>query len=246
MSLLDKKYTTSQPPAPELKEPGEKELERIKIQQLIKGIPQQVSYQTGELVPDKGIYLCTWSPTNEEGITLNRKYNIFVAPENMSVSKESKTEFTFKEAAKELGRLKNWNGHDGIAFKNDDELFETFSGNKYKGQWFIPPGEILFGLDRKGRTTNENNMFRRKNIGAFKGTYPKAYYDKNANSYWSSTYTPFFKNKEKETRIVQCKNILNRVTPKFVRAINFVDGSLTLHLKSDQRLSCRLIRAEPA
>jgi hypothetical protein len=196
------------------------------------GFGHAESYEIGQTVAGKGIYAGVWEPKDRNGRSLGKKYNIFAAPEDLVDSSGTKVLLTFKNAAKEVGKLKNWHNYNGLVVPDraidagyEAYLYETLKGNKYKGEWVIPTRDVLHGKDIDGNDVQEDNLYNYKDIGDFAGTYTTdTSRSGHALWYWSSTE--------------------HRDFPDYVYNVRFSDGDDGWDTKDYYRLSSRPVRFE--
>lgn len=103
------------------------------------------SPEVGEMIPGKGIYIGCEALKDKTGSSLGR-FDLYAAPKDLKDDKGEKLLLTFNEAVKVVASLKNLHGHDGGHFGCERELHEAIKGGRYKGEWFIPPLDILKAL----------------------------------------------------------------------------------------------------
>ena len=190
--------------------------------------------EIGESVSGQGIFLGQYSPKDQNGKSLGKIFNVFAAPEDLSV-KESKSGFfkkretvtrvfTFNDAAKLVAELKDWHGHDGASFENSAVLTKALKDGSYKGEWVIPPREILSGKDVDGNDAQQNHLYKHQNKGAFKGTFKTAASSGSDCPDWYCSSTE------------DCDHSSE------VHGVLFSDGYESWLFKDDIRLSCRPVR----
>jgi len=196
---------------------------------------QAESYEVGQLVRGKGIYAGIWEPKDREGNPLGKKYHAFAAPEDLTDSSGVKTLLTFKNAAKEVGKKKGWHQHNGLIVPDriinngyEAYLYEVLKkSDTYKGEWFIPPRDLLHGRDVDGNEVqSENNLYALKDTGDFSGTFTTTTGSGTAHWYWSSSE--------------------DREDSDYVWNVDVTDGVVGWLLKGNRRLSCRPVRVELA
>jgi hypothetical protein len=179
----------------------------------------------GQLIAGKGIFVGAWEPRDRGGQSLDKIFDVFAAPEDLTDSSGRRALLTFKEAAAQVASLRNWNGHDGGDFNSDTELYKALGSNTYKGEWFIPTCDLLIGTDVDGRQVRAKGLHHNKNNGALKGTFTTgASGSVNPGWYWSCTE--------------------RRDYPDGVLIVRFSDGDDGWDHKDDTRLSCRPCRVE--
>ncbi|MDD3371132.1 MAG: hypothetical protein PHE27_04820 [Alphaproteobacteria bacterium] len=121
----------------------------------------------GEFFENRGIFAGTWAPRDRDNVHLRQTYYVFAAPVDLSGRALT---WSFVSASKELASRKNWYGHDGVAYRNDTELFDALRTKKYRGEWFISPVELLTGEDADGKKVRENGLIDLKDVAAFSKT----------------------------------------------------------------------------
>jgi hypothetical protein len=140
---------------------------------------RRASAKPGESIEGEGVFVSRWSPGG------GKEYYVFAAPEDLRKPSSQDT-WTFEEAALYLSRRKAWHGHDGVDYRGERELLAALEGDKYKGEWFIPPVRILSGYKPHltGASSEEGNLYGLQHTGAFEGTFSKD------QIYWSCTEVP--------------------------------------------------------
>jgi hypothetical protein len=88
----------------------------------------------------------------------------------------SKDLLDFHGTVRELSYRKNWHGRDGGFYKNDRALYDALKNGSYKGEWFIPPKELLDGKDTFGRERGVGNLYALRNTGSFKSAFESGWY----------------------------------------------------------------------
>lgn len=131
----------------------------------------------GDMIEGHGIFLGTWEPEDSKG-SLGKLFNVFAAPEDLQGT------MTYRDAVESVARLKDWNGHDGANYANDDELYEALGDGRYNGEWVIPPMIIWTGYDSIGcNSTMPDNFFANNDPEAFTGLFSTG----GDDWYWTST-----------------------------------------------------------
>ena len=199
------------------------------------GLDQLISCEIGELIEGKGIYVGVWEPKNRQGVSLNKKYHVFAAPQDLTNSSNRHVAMTFLEAAREMGLKRNWCSHDGLtvpanAIENGYEayLYGMLKDNTYRGQWFIPTLEILRGQNANGDPVEAGNLFDCREQGAFAQEKYTLMRGGNTNPYWYWSCTE------------------DHHYPRQAYSARFIDGKVDSDAKNRQPLSCRPCRLEPA
>src|SRR5262249_47246471 len=148
--------------------------------------PRNCQAQPGDLVPGEGVYLGTYRPTDRDGHSLCKTFNVFAAPEDLPETMK------YVDAVKHIAKLNNWNGYEGTNYATDKEFYAAIKNGSYNGGWIIPTRDILHGKDVDGKDTTPDNIFSSKDKGAFK--HKKHAFKMAASSgsdfadgYWSST-----------------------------------------------------------
>jgi len=214
--------------------------------------------QIGEFIPGKGVYLGPWNPEDSNGKLLlpSRTLLVFVAREDLVDSDGNKIVMTFKRAAEEVGGLKNWHGHDGIDLKYENyrtSLDYAIKSGSVFGRWFIPPLELLNGMDNyllhddKVRTAN---MYDLKNVGDFKDSFTTVPHRLveisdsgllmvttggplvNAHSYWACT-------KAGDAGSENLSEDLQAIMREMVYSVDFSNGNPGIGHPDHYDLACR-------
>jgi hypothetical protein len=148
------------------------------------------SYRTGEFVPGKGIFLGVWEPIGSDAKPLG-EYNVFAAPEDLKDAEGQRKRLNFAEAAAEVAALRNWHGHNGADLTDHVALISALKSGHYRGEWFIPPLELICGKKSIGNTRSvvcsAPNLAENKDTGSFKGTFDLGQPFNQLGSYWSSS-----------------------------------------------------------
>ena len=124
---------------------------------------------------------------------------------------------TYNDAVEYVGsdKMKNFHGHDGGTFENERVIIKSLSSGEYKGQWFIPPLDVLKGM-----------LCQNKKTGALNGTFQEQYNGSGiAYWYWSSTE--------------------DSPDPSAVFTVRFEDGHDFWARKDFASFSTRVVRAVP-
>jgi len=183
--------------------------------------------RTGQLIADRGIYLGVYEPKDRSGRSLNKKSHAFAMPEDLKDATGKNLILTFNNAAKEVGKLRNRHGHDGLYLENDTALDEALKNGSYRGQWIIPPRELLHGKDVDGNSVAVENLLTNKDKGAFAGTFTltdTSGSDGCPDWYWSLT-------EHREDR-------------GYVWGVRLSGGNDGRNHKDGGRLACRPVRLE--
>jgi len=189
--------------------------------------------QIGQMIEGKGVFLGVWTPKDREGKSLNKTFNLFAAPEDLTDSLTNaggKKELrTFKKTVAHVAGLKGWHGHDGfnhnVRGKSEDEaLYDALRDGSYNGGWFIPTKDIVHGKDLDGNQVQADNLYAHKNKGKLQGTFTTASGSVFDRWYWSCTQ--------------------RREDASDVFDVDFADGDGVWDLKDYLSLSGRVVRAE--
>jgi hypothetical protein len=185
--------------------------------------------QIGQTIAGKGIYLGVWEPKDREGRSLNRRFAVYAAPEDLKAPSGGNLLKTFRDMAQEVASLRNWHGADGGSFANDAALYTALKDGTGVGKWFIPPRELLVGTDLNGATVRDDNLYAHRNTGDFKNSFTTIDNGSDGNSgyavcYWSCTD--------------------RRDSLSHVWTARFSDGVDAWSTKHTSRVSCRPCRVE--
>ncbi len=183
----------------------------------------------GDLIRNQGIFLGRWNPRDELERSLGLEFNVFAAPEDLTDIAGRHVCLTYAETVLRVGNLKNWHGFDGRGYIGDIALYRALKTGTYKGEWVIPTADLLDGNDQfSGEKIQEDNLYRHKATGAFKGSYNQTRSRKSekeyARWYWSCS--------EGED-------------PDYVFSVEFMEGKKEVAdfcLKEKDKHSCRLVR----
>lgn len=161
--------------------------------------PQKMLSDTGvkigDMVPGKGVFIGSWVSDK-----LSMEFNLYAAP------RDDRGLFEYAKSSSMIG-------DDLIQIWSMKELCGLVKAGHYRGQWFIPPFEIL-----------ETHIFGNREAGALKGTF-RSQQKRDAFSfpdlYWSCTRSPkesakvlalnFYNGREEETRTDMFKQSVRRI-----------------------------------
>jgi hypothetical protein len=118
--------------------------------------------QIGQTIAGKGIYMGVWQPKDRRGNSLNRKFAVYAAPEDLTDASGQKLVATFKDTGKRMTALRNWHGHDGGDFANDTALYRGLADGSAIGKWFIPTRDLLTGTDLDGNKVQNDYLVAHK------------------------------------------------------------------------------------
>jgi hypothetical protein len=144
-------------------------------------IPQEL-HVAGDLIEGQGIYAGYWRP-HHKNAPLPIIFDIYAAPADLPDNKGKRLCATFSEAATALSQIKNFHGYDGSKIRAKSDIVQAIENAEFAEleKWFIPPREILFGLDEYDKRLFKNPFLNMLEVGAYKGSF-------NINEcYWSST-----------------------------------------------------------
>jgi hypothetical protein len=200
--------------------------ENLSLAPLLKTEPEILGpFQIGQLIAGKGVFMGPWQPKARNSRSLDKSFNVFAAPEDLTDASGRKLLLTFRGAARQVASLRNWHGHDGGTFENDAALYKALEYNSYKGEWFIPPRDLLIGTDVDGNGVANESLYHNKDKGALNGTFTSTASGSDyGHWYWSSTE--------------------RRDGSSDVWTVKFSDGVVDWSLKYGLRLSCRPCRVE--
>ncbi|MDD3371992.1 MAG: hypothetical protein PHE27_09235 [Alphaproteobacteria bacterium] len=192
--------------------------------------PQKIltSADIGKNIKGKGIYFGRWSPVDRKGKSIGKTYDVFAAPEDLPDHYGKRALLMFNDAAREVAKLKNWHGFDGCDYENDEELYNNLRYGSYKGQWFIPTIDLLYGLQNISGQSQINNLFALRDTDDFKGTFETNEQSTDSKWYWSCTW---FRQ-------------LNTDHYSTVYTGNFSKNDIGSFTKDYHKISTRLCRAE--
>jgi len=114
--------------------------------------------QIGQTIEGKGLYMGVWEPKDRAGNSLNRKFTVYAAPEDLTDESGQKLVATFQDTAKRMTGLRNWHGHDGAGVVNDTQLYRGLADGFAIGKWFIPTRDLLLGTDIDGNKVQNENL----------------------------------------------------------------------------------------
>ncbi len=167
---------------------AEKELEKSRPgwrrqEAVARGAPV-FPYKIGEVVAGKGVFAGPWLPKLSLAEKNSKSYLLFAAPTNLTDQKFGNARlWKFYEAAREVGKIKNWHGHHGCDYVSAIQLYEALKNGSYDGGWFVPPLELL-----TGRNAVDRRKIHRYPLWQYKNK-PGFGFDFRDESvvYWSST-----------------------------------------------------------
>src|SRR6185312_13449366 len=96
---------------------------------------------------------------------------------------------TFDSTVSRLSGLRDWHGHNGAGYENAAALCEALKNGSYKGEWVIPPLELLCGRDQFGRNIQPDSLFAYQDKEDLKDTFCRSSNScmGNPTRYWSCT-----------------------------------------------------------
>jgi hypothetical protein len=166
--------------------------------------------EAARLVRGEGILTRLWTPRYADGRTLPIECEIYTAEKDLIHASGVNRLLTQMDSRQTTARLKNFFGHDGGNFA-DDDAWVDFIAKKVKefdakngvssggwfrpdgvGVWSMPTAEFVDGkiVDRNGSRVKvcDQNHFDLRHTGDFAGTFNTQYSDSDdRNWYWSST-----------------------------------------------------------
>ncbi len=159
-----------------------------------------IPYAIGEEVKGEGRYMGLWKPKDRNGVSLGRVYYVFASHKDIEYSEWPSSEGPFQDAAKQVAAIKNFHGHDGEVFKTDTALYRALKngsrdgsakaflkhviGGTYNGGWFIPPVELLCGMEIHGEAIQPQHLFAYRHVSGFDPDTLS-----RSNAYWSCSET---------------------------------------------------------
>jgi hypothetical protein len=166
----------------------------------------------GQYVPREGIFMDVWPLLNHTGEPTGIECQVYAAKQDLKDILGTREGLNYPDTVEAVGSIRDYEGHDGGVFPSSVEVVEFFKqkaedavlagGNSFRrGEWFkpagidvwfVPPHDLLNGATdysrRNPRPIHSENMFRRRNTGAFSGTFAEGRDDEDALCrYWSST-----------------------------------------------------------
>lgn len=151
-------------------------------------------FAVGQLVEGKGIYLGAWKPTDKNGESLGKVFDLYAAPENLSENGDNLL-LTFNNAARHVAGLKNFHGHDGGDLASEKDILEAARNNPAALEnWFIPTRGMLDGKkmmpDGKDAKIQAANLCDVRSEGSFKGMFAARRRQTTPVGLWSCTQHP--------------------------------------------------------
>lgn len=186
----------------------EAEEEAAKAEERRKAAEYTKNIRVGDEVPGGDIFAGTWAPVDRQGESLGKTFNLFVQPADISVE-------VFVDLVARVASLSNGFNHVVAGKRTDEVLYDALRSGTYKGEYFIPPEDVLATL------------YENKDVGRFSNTFEAQASSGMASRYWSCTEHPHV------VSIVSAFRFFSR----YVEIDNW-------HNKNDFRLSGRLVRAE--
>ena len=182
--------------------------------------------EIGQVVEGKGVYQGTWSPTDSNGRSLGKTFDLYAAPEDIRDDSGDNLIMTFNDAVRHVSRLQNWHGHNGGNFENDKAVMQAVRNNPEQlGNWFIPTREILHGQNADGEKVQDNHLYGNREKMPPGGEYvTRNNGSVGAHWYWSCTE--------------------RREYASHVYDVDFTDGDADWVHKDSPELSTRPVRAE--
>lgn len=200
-------------------------------------------HEIGQMVKGEGIYLGIWEPSDLEGVSLGKVFDIYAAPEKPQDSYSRPLETTFNRAVQHVAKLKNWFNHDGAHFESDAQIYTAIREGREKEleNWFIPTIDILGGFshleDPKNVKFNPDNLYDYNEEGDFYDLYHR---EKIENCHMCSPST-FIMLTEK---FFSCSQHIMEDSQDFVSMVDFNGGSIESVNKDRTTRNVLLVRAK--
>lgn len=184
------------------------------------------SLRPGQLIPGKGVFLGEWSPKDRKGRSLKKNYNLYAAPHDLGFDENgqgSRLATGLSDAVQAVGKITDLMGHSGAKYKNDAQLYKALRSDAYKGEWFIPPRDVVYGTDLVGHKQLDN-LYQHRDKGKFVNSFAAASGSELPLWYWT------------------CSERLDFMGCYWV--VDFNDGSADQIPDGNLALTTRLVRAE--
>lgn len=202
---------------------AQRTLESGGFDEAARALQEQALWRPGDNIPGKGIFFGVWEPKDESSAGLGKIFNVFAAPEDAE-DEEGQKILNFPEALQVLSSLKIWHGHALGAYSRAEDLHAALKDGSYSGAWFMPPLDLLAGVDSAGRAVQVDCLYTHKGKGALQATFPSE--EDAINAYWScSSSKDFFGN--------------------VFATVSFGSGKREWNEGRGWRMLCRPVRAEP-
>ncbi len=147
---------------------AQKRREEEKRQEMLKILSEATP---GQMIEGEGVYIGQWTFKDRSGKKINKIFNVFAAPEDLTDELERRTLFKYVEAVERVAALKNWHGFNGIKCAHDTAFYSALQDGSYHGEWVIPPCEVLSGRDAKGNRVEGSSVSECYDQGVFEGTF---------------------------------------------------------------------------
>jgi len=182
--------------------------------------------EIGQVVEGKGVYQGTWSPSDSNGRSLGKTFDLYAAPEDIRDDSGDNLLMTFNDAVRHVSRLQNWHGHNGGNFENDKAVMQAVRKNPEQLEnWFISTREILHGQNADGEKVQDDHLYGNREKMPSGGEFVTRNNGSGlAHCYWSCTE--------------------HREHASSVYVIAFTDGDDGWARKDNGELSTRPVRAE--
>ncbi len=198
----------------------------------------QHSHKVGQMVKGEGIYLGIWEPSDLEGVSLGKVFDIYVSPKKLQNSYPEILRTTFNRAVQHVAELKNWFNHDGAHFESAAQIYTAIREGREKEleNWFIPTIDILGGFshleDPKNVKFNPDNLYDYNEEGAFYDLY------KRKRDMWTPEGYP-------TERFFSCSQHPVESSQNFVSTVQFdYDGTIEYVHKDGNILNVLPVRAK--
>lgn len=175
-----------------------------------------MTYEIGELIEDKGIFMGRMNVFRNQGI--KQKFNVFAAPTNFLSQNQDVLMSEFEEAVQTVALLDQFLKNDGFDVSSEEALAKSVMSGEYKGQWVLPTYRVMHHVIAKN-----------KDQGAFKDSYVKG----EPISFEGPEYSWILRDGEDMPEIASCFRV-------------DTDVMVTKTLDEEPEASIRPVRFEPA
>ena len=116
-----------------------------------------------QFVKGEGLYLGTWEPMDKKGKSLNKIFDLYAAPQDITDERGEKLLLNFNETVVHVAGLNKWWSYDGVGLVNDEAIIQAVRKDpKELEKWFLPPWDVL-----------ENHLYQNRDKGDLKNTFDK-------------------------------------------------------------------------
>ncbi len=178
-------------------------------------------HAVGDWVEGEGVFLCRYHLKDAQGKDLGRIFNVYAAPEDLTDVEGKKTLLTFNETVQQVAALRDWHGHHGGNYHEEEALKSVLKKGRYHGEWVIPPMDILGGPMQ----LVEGTLYAARHIGHFAKTFErsgKINFPHVPENYWSCTACEF--------------------SPDDRSASNFFADYTAVYAMDEKKMRCRPVR----